>query len=404
MSQQPSPRVVVAGHICIDIIVTTEQRPDTPDAFIQPGQLVHVGPVVMATGGAVSNTGLALHRLGVTTSLLGKIADDLFGHAILDVISSRDPKLVDEMVVTDGAPSSYTIVISPRGMDRSFLHCPGANDTFGPEDVNVEKLAGASLFHFGYPPLMRRMYADGGRELSTMLRKVKDAGVATSLDLAHIDRGSEAGRVDWRALLQMALQDVDLFVPSLDEVFPVLQPERFLEATRTDEGGFMSSVDTALLSALSDELLEMGAAVVTLKMGDQGIYMRTTSDPERLKRIPTLCLNEAWLGRELLAPAYRVEVVGTVGAGDCAIAGLIAGIVRCQTPEAALSSGVAAGGANVEKADAISGVPEWPVLQERIGKKWPKLPLVIDTLDWRYHEAQGLWISPSDPIYPSILA
>ena len=166
----------------------------------------------------------------------------------------------------------------------------------------------------------------------------------------------------------------------------------------------MSSVDTALLSALSDELLEMGAAVVTLKMGDQGIYMRTTSDPERLKRIQTLCLNEAWLGRELLAPAYRVEVVGTVGAGDCAIAGLIAGIVRCQTPEAALSSGVAAGGANVEKADAISGVPEWPVLQERIGKKWPKLPLVIDTLDWRYHGAQGLWISPSDPIYPSILA
>ena len=47
-------------------------------------------------------------------------------------------------------------------MDRSFLHCPGANDTFGPEDIDVERLAGVSLFHFGYPPLMRRMYSDGG--------------------------------------------------------------------------------------------------------------------------------------------------------------------------------------------------------------------------------------------------
>jgi sugar/nucleoside kinase (ribokinase family) len=404
MSRQPNPRVVVAGHICIDIIVTTEQQPDTPDAFIQPGQLVHVGPVVMATGGAVSNTGLALHRLGIPTSLLGKIADDLFGHAILDVISQRDPALAGGMVVTDDAPSSYTIVISPRGMDRSFLHCPGANDTFGPEDVVVENLAGVSLFHFGYPPLMRRMYVDGGRELTAMLRKVKEAGIATSLDLAHIDRGSEAGSVNWVALLQMALQEVDLFVPSLDEVLPLLQPERFRHATEEGMGDFMGSVDTALLGMLAEKLLKMGAAIVTLKMGDQGIYMRTTADANRLHGMGALDLNEEWLGRELLAPAYQVDVVGTVGAGDCAIAGLIAGIVRGQTPEAALSSSVAAGGANVQKADAISGVPGWPELQERIANGWPKLPLAVDTLDWRYDEAHGLWVSPSDPSYTSFTA
>ena len=100
MSQEPMRRVVVAGHICIDIIPTIENRPSSTGAFLQPGQLVNVGPAVMATGGAVSNTGLALHRLGVPTSLVGKIGDDLFGRAILDVLRSRDPSLADGMVVT----------------------------------------------------------------------------------------------------------------------------------------------------------------------------------------------------------------------------------------------------------------------------------------------------------------
>lgn len=404
MSGDPRRRVVVAGHICIDIIPTFVNRPSRTDALLAPGELVNVGPAVMATGGAASNAGLALHRLGVPTSIIGKVADDLFGRAILDVLRSRDPALVEDMVLTQDAPSSYTIVFSPRGMDRSFLHCPGANDTFGPEDIDIAKLADACLFHFGYPPLMRRMYSDGGHELTELLHKARSAGVATSLDLAHIDLGSDAGKVDWHALLRMALQEVDLFVPSLDEVFPILQPDRYRKATEALGASFVKSVDTALLSDLADELIDMGAAIVYLKMGDQGIYLRTTADAQRLARVNALPLSSEWLGRELLAPAYSVEVVGTTGAGDCAIAGFIAGIVRGQSPVEALSSGVAAGGANVQQADAISGVPDWNALQDRIRADWSKLPLSINTSGWRYDESVAQWASPSDPAFAALPA
>lgn len=402
MSQDSDSRVVVAGHICIDIIPTFENRPSRTDAVVAPGKLVHVGPAVMATGGAVSNTGLALHRLGIPTSLIGKIADDLFGGAILDVLRSRDPSLADGMVITQDAPSSYTIVINPPGMDRSFIHCPGANDTFGPEDVASEKLAGARLFHFGYPPLMRRMHIDGGHELTTMLRNVHQQGIATSLDLAHIEAGTEVGNIDWRGLLTMALREVDFFVPSLDEVFPILKPDQFREASERPGGSFMDAVNSALLHELSSELLDLGAAVVCLKMGDQGIYLRTTPHPERLASLKSITLSSEWLGREMLAPAYDVEVVGTTGAGDCAIAGFIAGLVRGQTPEEALSSSVACGGANVEQADAISGVPSWRELQARIDDGWNKMELSIVTPDWRYDSQRGLWAGPSDPAFAEL--
>ncbi len=206
------------------------------------------------------------------------------------------------MVVSADAPSSYTIVISPPGSDRSFLHCPGANDTFGPEDVDVAQLAGAQIFHFGYPPLMRRMHIDGGVELTALLRKVHEAGIATSLDLAHIDPDSPSGRVDWRGLLRLALPHVDFFLPSLDEVFSILQPARFQAAAQQHGGDFMADVDAALLHDLAGELLGFGAAVVGLKMGDQGVYLRTTSAPARLDAIHSVTFSPDWPGASYWPP------------------------------------------------------------------------------------------------------
>ena len=295
------------------------------------------GPALLP--GAVSTT-VALHRSagrppkGKTTAT----------GAILDVIRGRDPSLADGMVVSVDAPSSYTIVISPPGIDRSFLHCPGANDTFGPEDVDVPRLAGTRIFHFGYPPLMRRMHIDGGGELTALLRKVKEAGIATSLDLAHVDANSPAGRIDWRGLLQLVLPYVDFFLPSLDEVFSILQPQRFRQAVEQHDGDFMADVNAALLHDLAGELLDFGAAIVALKMGDRGVYLRTTPDAARLDAVAGMAFSPAWLGRELLAPAYAVDLVGTTGAGDCAIAGFFAGVLRGQEPEQALTSAVAAAG------------------------------------------------------------
>ncbi len=331
--------VIVAGHLCLDIIPTFGQERASVEHLLAPGRLVQVGPAQIATGGAVSNTGLALHRLGVATRLMGKVGTDLFGQAILDVIRRRDPSLTAGMIVDQTTPSSYTIVINPPGVDRSFLHCPGANDTFSAADIQPEQLAGARIFHFGYPPLMRRMYADGGAELVTLFRRARAAGLITSLDMAHVDSQSAAGQVDWRALLHECLPAVDLFLPSLDEVFFMLDRERF-QATveRAGSAGLLAAVDGTLLGELADQLLTLGAAVVGLKLGEQGLYLRTTSDPARLA---PLGLKPVWLGRELLAPAFQVQVAGTTGAGDCAVAGFLAALLRGFPPEAALTAATA---------------------------------------------------------------
>lgn len=134
--------VVVAGHICLDIIPSFRTEGRNLDDLFFPGKLIDVGSALMATGGAVGNTGIALHRLGIRTVLIGKIGRDPFGAIVADLLKGNDHALTNGMIIDDNCTTSYTIVISPPDRDRLFFHYPGANDTFINTDIADEHLSG----------------------------------------------------------------------------------------------------------------------------------------------------------------------------------------------------------------------------------------------------------------------
>jgi sugar/nucleoside kinase (ribokinase family) len=382
-----SADVIVAGHICLDIIPSFGARAGAGNPVV-PGKLVIIGPPVTATGGTVSNTGLALHRLGVRTMLMGKVGDDLFGRAIIDILRGYGKSLADGMILVPGEQSSYTVVISPPDIDRCFLHCPGANDTFGAEDIDYKRLAGARLFHFGYPPLMRRMYSDGGRALASIFSRVKKQGLTTSLDMAQPDPLSPAGRADWKTILKRVLPHVDVFLPSIEEILFMIDRPRF---DKLNAGKI--SVDSALLSETSERLLGMGCAVIGLKLGENGLYMRSTADRRRLAAMGACAPKDAaaWAGRELLAPCFKVKVVGTTGSGDCTIAGFLAGLLKGLGPEEVITRAVAVGAFNVEAADATSGIRHWREVERRMAEKWARLPVKMALKGWTWDGKREVW-------------
>jgi sugar/nucleoside kinase (ribokinase family) len=383
--------IIVAGHCCLDIIPSFAPL---ADGTLRPGKLVDVGPALLAPGGTVSNVGLALHRLGARVRLLGKLGDDEFGRVLLDLYRAQDHGLAAGMIVAAGEPTSYSVVISPPGSDRIFLHCPGANHTFGAADVASQVLDGARLFHFGYPPLMERMYHDGGEELAAMLRTVRRQGLLTALDMALPDPASPAGHVNWRGLLQRVLPEVDLFLPSIEETLFMLARPRY-EALRERYGAdqIMAGVDGGLLGQVAGELLAWGTVVVTLKLGDRGMYLRTTAEAARWETAGMIDWT-AWAGRELLAPCFAVAVAGTTGSGDATIAGFLTGLVRGQRPEAALVTAAAVGACSVEQVDATSGIPSWDTVQERIVGGWARRPLDMQLVGWQLDAQTGLWQGP----------
>lgn len=389
--------IIVAGHVCLDVIPTLPASCQSLATWLVPGGLVNVGPMTISTGGAVSNTGLALHRLGVPVCLIGKVGDDTFGRATLDVFRSYDPALAEGMLVAAGESSSYTLIFSSPSIDRTFLHFSGPNDTFCAADVPDEALdGGARLFHFGYPTLMRSFYRDDGYEFETLLRRVKAHGLVTSLDVSRPDPHAEAGKVDWSAWLARVLPQVDVFLPSVEEALLMVDPERY--AALEKNGEVLFQVDGDLLGDLAGHLVRWGVAIAGLKLGNQGIYLRTASDRARFRVLEErLGIDvRAWTNCELLAPAFSANLIGTTGAGDCAIAGFLTGLLHRLSPEAALTGAVAVGACSVEAADAVSGVPSWDAVQQRLAAGWAQFPFTLNLSGWGWDVGQKLWRGPQD--------
>jgi len=388
---------IVAGHICLDILPDLSGIPqDEWHTLFRPGSLLNAGPVHFAPGGVVANTGLTLHKLGISTRLMGKIGDDLFGQAILQIVDSFQPGLADDTLVDNTVSTSYTIIINPPGVDRIFLHCPGANDTFNADDLHDDMLVKGRLFHFGYPPVMRQMYIDNGAQLVQILRRAREIGLTTSLDMTLPDPSSAGGQVDWIAILQAAAPYVDIFVPSIEETLYMLRRSAYIELFQhADSAPEKDWITTPLLTELSDQLLEMGVKMVGLKLGNQGLYLRT-SDHAAMESMGAARPSNPidWASKELWSPCFQVEVAGTTGAGDATIAGLLSALLRGMSAEEALVAAVAVGACNVEAADALSGILPWSETMRRVENGWPRHNLSIDSPGWQYNPQLQIWNGP----------
>ena len=110
--------------------------------------------------------------------------------------------------------------------------------------MDFDKISQADFFHFGYPPIMRHMYENGGEELVEIFRRVKECGLTTSLDMAAVDPDTAAGQADWEEILKKVLPFVDYFVPSVEELCFMADRARYEKWLERAEGRDVTGVLT----------------------------------------------------------------------------------------------------------------------------------------------------------------
>lgn len=368
-------KIICAGHVCIDI---TPAVPNLNGAKIEdvlmPGKLVQVGRCSLSVGGVVSNTGLGLKVLGADVSLMGKIGNDAFGALILKEFEKYGAS--EGLIVQDTDASSYTVVIAIPGIDRVFLHHPGANDTFRDCDIPWEKVKGAALFHFGYPPIMRATYENGGEELLKILSHAKEAGCAVSLDMAAVDPDSDAGRQDWEQILVRSLPLVDFFCPSVEELCWMLDPERF-DSWKKRAGG--RDVTTILdveqdIRPLAAKCMTLGCKVLLLKCGVPGMYLKTAGKDVLEQISPAAGLDcQAWADQDFFEKSYvPSRVLSGTGAGDTSIAAFLKAVLDGYDPQMTMHLAAGTGASCVEAYDTLSGLRSFEELKEKISAGWEK--------------------------------
>lgn len=298
-------RVAVAGHLCLDLAPRLRGI-----AAIPPGGLIEVGPLAVELGGCVANTGGVLARLGIEVVPQALIGDDELGLILREKIGERGID-ASHLTTIAGATTSYSLVIEPPGVDRTFWHHSGANTRFDGDDIDLD---GIALLHLGYPPLLPALLDDRAAPLRRLFSRAREAGVATSLDLAVVDPDSPAGALPWGTILDALAPLTDVLSPSLDDL---------TSAFRIDE-----PYSAELVERLASRLVAGGVAVVAISAGEHGLFVRT-GPRERFAAPVLAAVAERWSDRAIhVPPALAGPPVTTRGAGDASSAGLLAGLIR----------------------------------------------------------------------------
>ena len=264
---------------CLGILVA--------DAFGSPiddippkGRLKLFDHMELHIGGCAANTAIAMAKLGLSTAAMGKVGDDVFGTFIVDTLKGAgvDPSGV---VVDEEVSTSFTFVVVGSDGQRRFLHTMGANATLCEDDVHMGLVKQAKILHVAGTMVMPTF---DGEQTAHVLEKAKAAGVTTCMDTVFNDRLD-----DYLPVIGPCLPHLDMFLPSIEEAERV--------------------AGTSEPKAIVRRLHERGCGIVVVKLGEKGSYV----------------FGE---GEEAYVPSYRVKVVDTSGAGDCWVAGFLAGQLR----------------------------------------------------------------------------
>ena len=184
-------------------------------------------PILSAhPGGAPANFLAAAAADGCSTGMIGKVGDDAFGRLLKEELKGRGVNVTG--VIAD--PAVFTtmafVTIGKDGARTfSFARRPGADTCLRPEEVDLEMIRSARVFHFGTLSLTDEPAASA---LHTAVAEAKRAGGLISVD-PNYRPALWSDDTDARRAMEWALRQADVVKISDDEV-------RFLWSMEPEEG------------------------------------------------------------------------------------------------------------------------------------------------------------------------
>lgn len=269
----PARRVVTVGLHVADVLGRYVDA-------IPPGQgLALLDEIRLTVAGTAAATAVDLARLGVPVATVGAVGDDALGVFLRSTMADEGVD-VTGLAVRPERPTSATMLPIRRDGSRPALHVIGSNAAIAPEDLASIDLSDVAVLHLGGTCLLPGV--DGAPSVG-LLRRARDAGVATTMDF--IPTGGAGDR---------------------DAVLPCLPFVDYLFPSEEDALSFAgaSSIDEAIAF-----YLDAGVSTLVITRGAAGVSISTRDH------------------RDMRRPAYAVDVVDTTGCGDAFSAGFIWGLV-----------------------------------------------------------------------------
>jgi sugar/nucleoside kinase (ribokinase family) len=362
--------VLVAGYTCVDVIPNFKSRMSFTDIskLLAPGKLIEIDGLHFVLGGLVPNVGLAMKKFAKKVFLNGLVGDDAIGTIAKQLLGKCG---ISEGIKTiESAETASSIVIAPPGCDRIFLESPGCNRIFDSSHLHFDVVSQCRLYHFGYPPLLRQFFLNGGRELVRMFANVQQMGVTTSLDFSLLDPESESGRINWLEIFQRTLPFTDIFVPSLQEVLQIMMPGKCagMQAPPDNISAF-NETTVNLIREIGGRIIGCGVKILLIKAGTSGAFLLTGDTSSIGDKLGLNLRREDWNYQAIWCGAYPVDrskVLNASGAGDTAAAAFLSAILDGESPELALKYAAVAGRNKLYCHSPYHDLSNWETMTEEI--------------------------------------
>lgn len=119
-------KVIVFGSVNMDLSVECKRMP-------RPGETLTGWGFITNPGGKGANQAVAAARMGADVRMIGCVGDDVFGHELVEGLSSADVD-VSDVVVSPESPTGTATILRVEGENRIVV-CPGANVERKADDV-----------------------------------------------------------------------------------------------------------------------------------------------------------------------------------------------------------------------------------------------------------------------------
>ncbi len=277
-------------------------------ALPEPGALRMLDAIDVTLSGNGGNVAAALARLGVEVSLAGYSGADVIGEQFRATLAAQGVR-VDRLLRHPSAGSGTSVIaLAPNG-ERTIVFVNGANALFDLDDVPDEWLEGTGVVFAGSVFVLPQFT---GETVGRLFTRAQGRGAKTVLNVCW--DGERRGL----PFLIPALEETDYLVLNHDEGRQLTGHE----------------APDAILDRLNVHV--RGTTIMTL--GPDGC-----------------CLREEGTLRQV--PALPVEATDCTGAGDCFVAGFIAGLVKGLPPAACARLGCRVAACAVTGPGAYTRVP-----------------------------------------------
>ena len=304
------PRIVVLGSINMDLVATTPALP-------QPGETVMGSSFATLPGGKGANQAVAAARLGADVRMIGRVGDDTFGPMLRASLEANGVG-VEDVMTTAGTSSGIAVILLDDERQNYIVGIYGANMACDELQVQAARRA-----------------LDGADALLLQMEIPLDV----SLEAAETAR-----RMGVRVIHDPAPPSE--LPDSAYGAFDIIAPNQSEAEVLT--GVTVDGIDSAREAARV--LRSQGARTAIVKLGEQGVVY---SAAERAGHVP----------------AFEVDAIDTVAAGDGFAGALAVALAEGQPLDRAVRFAAAAGALVVTKRGAQDAMPDRAEVERLLGSQ-----------------------------------